>query len=84
MAFIRAGAHVDSEIYDLYEVEDEQVCLENVIEDELLLLLPQVPMHSNPVCVIETEFGDGVIKDTVEEKENPFAVLASLKNKPNS
>ena len=84
MAFIRPGTTLDSEIYDLYEVEDEQICLTNVIEDELLLLLPQVPMHSDPVCVIETEFGDGIIEDTAEEKENPFAVLASLKDKLNN
>ena len=87
MAFVHAGAPVDpedtrfSELYDLYEVEDEKACLANVIEDELLLLLPQVPMHSAPECVIETEFGDEQPESVEAEKENPFAVLASLKDK---
>ena len=90
MAFVHAGAAVDpedtrfSELYDLYEVEDEKVFLVNVIEDELLLLLPQVPMHSAPECVIKTEFGDEQSETVDSDKENPFAVLASLKDKLNS
>ena len=93
IAFIHAGrvlsqgdaedSHI-SEHCDPYEVEDENLCLIDVIEDELLLLLPQVPMHQEPPCVIKTEFGDEVTENTAEEKENPFAVLASLKDKLNS
>ncbi len=70
--------------YDLYEVEDERVCLADVIEDELLLLLPQVPVHTAPACVIKTEYGDEQIAEAEDQKENPFAVLASLKDKLNS
>ncbi len=71
------------EQYDLYEVEDERVCLLDLIEDELFLQIPQVPKHDNPVCIVETEFGDAESAQVEqEEKENPFAVLASLK-KPN-
>jgi uncharacterized protein len=91
LVFIRAGAILESESeaedspgsghIDLYEVENEQVCLASVIEDEMLLLLPQVPMHSAPACVIKTEFGDDLTGNIDEEKENPFAVLASLKEK---
>ncbi len=87
LAFKHAGRVLDSEDsqssehYDFYEVEDEQICLTDVIEDEILLLLPQVPMHMEPSCVIKTEFGDEVAETTVEEKQNPFAVLASLKDK---
>jgi uncharacterized protein len=93
IAFIHAGRlqkqgdTADSQIsdrYDLYEVEDENLCLIDVIEDELLLLLPQVPMHNAPACVIKTEFGDDAEQAPREEKENPFAVLASLKDKLNS
>jgi uncharacterized protein len=68
-----------SERYDIFEVEDGRVCLKDVIEDELLLLLPQVPMHTAPACKIETEFGDEIDELEAEEKENPFAILATLK-----
>ena len=68
-----------SERYDIFEVEEERVCLKDVIEDELLLLLPQVPMHTAPACEIETEFGDETDVIEAQEKENPFAILATLK-----
>jgi uncharacterized protein len=68
-----------SERYDLFEVEEDRVCLTDVIEDELLLLLPQVPMHTAPACEIETEFGNTLNEPEAEEKENPFAILATLK-----
>jgi uncharacterized protein len=81
MAFIRETDR-DSELserYELHEVQAESICLVNVIEDELLLLIPQVPMHFAPECVIETEFGDAASESVGKEKENPFAILASLK-----
>ena len=66
--------------YDAFEVENEQVCIREIIEDELLLSLPLVPMHAESDCVIKTEFGEGIIVEAEPEKENPFAVLASLKS----
>ena len=80
VTFVRSG-NTDQDLfeqYDLYEVEDEVVRPVDIIEDELLLLIPQLPMHSDPVCIIETEFGDGQPRQE-QERENPFAVLASLK-----
>ena len=85
IAFVKGAIRNDgadeqlSERYDIFEVEDDLVCLKDVIEDELLLLLPQVPMHTAPACEIETEFGDDNNVTEVEEKENPFAILATLK-----
>lgn len=82
LAFTRLG-NTDKDLfeqYDLHEVEDESVCLADIIEDELLLMIPQVPMHTDPECTIETEFGE-VIKEQPQERENPFAALASLKKK---
>ena len=86
LALVRATTEETLEFdsnYDVFEIEDDQICLKDVIEDELLLQIPLVPMHSEPRCVIETEFGDAGAKTDAEEKENPFAVLASLKDKPN-
>jgi len=86
IAFVKGAIRNDgadeqlSERYDIFEVEDERVCLKDVIEDELLLLLPQVPMHMDPPCEIETEFGDKMHEAEAEEKENPFAILATLKS----
>lgn len=86
LALVRAitdETHELDSIYDVFEIEDDQICLKDVIEDELLLQIPQVPMHTAPSCEIETEFGDEASSVEAEEKENPFAVLASLKDKLN-
>ena len=86
LALVRAvtdETHELDSIYDIFEIEDDQICLKDVIEDELFLQIPQVPMHTAPSCVIETEFGDEALNPEAEEKENPFAVLASLKDKLN-
>jgi len=65
---------------EFFEVENDYLCLSEIIEDEILLLLPQVVMHSEPACVIETKFGD--FNDSAPEEDiNPFAVLESLKKK---
>lgn len=90
MVFIEAGSRVEMtdnqepESRDIYDVEDRRLCLLDVIEDELLLQMPQVPMHTAPACVINTEFGDEPAAAETGEKENPFAVLAGLKGKLNS
>jgi uncharacterized protein len=52
-----------------------------VLEDELLMALPLVPMHEHcPVAPILSVGGIELV-DTATEKPNPFAVLAQLKNK---
>jgi uncharacterized protein len=52
-----------------------------VLEDELLMALPLVPMHAQ--CPVMPVFSAGVIETPVEalEKPNPFAALAQLKKK---
>jgi uncharacterized protein len=61
-------------------IEEGQLLLRQAIEDELVLLLPIMPMHDS--CdsgwTPDPEPGD------VSEKESPFAVLASLKNEQGS
>lgn len=66
-------------------VDDGRIRLMDLLEDELLLAIPHVPMHDEAVCEVklETLFPD---TDEVQEQEstadesNPFAVLASLKS----
>ncbi|MEN8166342.1 MAG: YceD family protein [Pseudomonadota bacterium] len=58
-------------------VEDGQVKLRDLVEDELLLALPQVPMHPSGKCTGQL---DGESEDSNDAvRENPFAVLAELK-----
>ena len=61
-------------------VEEGQLFLRQALEDEMVLLLPIMPMHDS--CdngwTPDSEPGD------VSEKESPFAVLAALKNEQGS
>ena len=52
-----------------------------VLEDELLMALPLVPMHA--MCPVEVVMAAGELPASVAtpEKPNPFAVLAQLKVK---
>ena len=59
-----------------------QFDLEQVLEDELLMALPLVPMHDE--CPITLIFSAGTIDAPAEvpDKPHPFAALAQLKQKP--
>ena len=51
-----------------------------LIEDELLLALPLVPMHE--VCPVPVRMSAGELPDLPEEKKpNPFAALSALKGR---
>ena len=51
-----------------------------LIEDEVLMALPLVPRHDScPAGVVQSAQTDD-FKDVGEEKPNPFAALAALKN----
>jgi uncharacterized protein len=58
-----------------------QFDLVGLLEDELLMALPLVPMHDE--CPVLPAFNAGVIDgpDELPEKPNPFAALAQLKKK---
>lgn len=53
-----------------------------LVEDELLLALPMVPMHPPGECpaVLSTQLGAAADDGDAEVRPNPFAVLASLKD----
>lgn len=73
-----AAAALDAEVDDDVLAYAPAIDLRGLIEDELLLALPIVPRHAvcpEPlVAPVETS----VLAD---EKENPFAVLAALKDR---
>ncbi|AIZ80253.1 23S rRNA accumulation protein YceD [Actinobacillus equuli subsp. equuli] len=69
------------EIYEPIEVNEfGEVNLLDMIEDEFIIELPLVPMHSEEHCevsVSEQVFGE--LPEELAKKPNPFAVLANLK-----
>lgn len=66
--------------YEPYVVEETPLLLNDVIEDELLLALPQIPMHDEADCPASKLLKQGnKVTDEPEQKANPFAVLAKLK-----
>ncbi|MDU6412738.1 MAG: 23S rRNA accumulation protein YceD [Yersiniaceae bacterium] len=70
------------EAYEPINVDDfGEVDLLAMIEDEIILSLPVVPVHDSEHC--EVSDADMVFGKLPEEAEkpNPFAVLASLKKK---
>ena len=67
-------------LYEPVIVGEEPLDLISLIEDELLLALPAVPMHPQDTC----QHPPGYRPETAEpeeksEKPNPFSVLAKLK-----
>ncbi len=79
----RAAAQQLPECYDPLLVLDDEITVASIIEDELILALPQVAMHNNEECPQGAAFlnnGDGQQEDaTTVQRENPFAVLSQLK-----
>ncbi len=70
---------------DRYEpllLEESRIRLADLVEDELLLALPQAPKHGPDACtsgVKQAKTSSGQQKPV---RENRFAVLAELKQKP--
>lgn len=58
-------------------VDSGRLHLADMIEDELLLALPQVPMHAPESCPAADTAGRGETK--AGERRSPFAALAELK-----
>lgn len=65
------------ERYDPLLVSERLIRPRDLIEDELLLALPQTPMHESGVCGTEVPVVDKA--KAQPEKASPFAVLAGLK-----
>ena len=76
-----ATAEDDESEEDLLVMEP-QFDLLAVLEDELIMALPVVPMHE--VCPVTVQLRTGEIEaDESVEKPNPFAVLGQLKKPTN-
>ena len=62
-------------------LKDEKVLLNDLVEDELLLALPDFPRHNND-CMPEEKDKETTINNNDKQlnANNPFSVLADLKN----
>ena len=69
--------------YEPLVIGHEPLYLQDLIEDELLLALPIVPMHPKDQCPAGEQEHQADEPDEQEEaaKDNPFAALADLKLK---
>ena len=70
--------------YEPVQLENKRVRLMDLLEDELLLSIPQSPMHERLQCKLRLDapfFSSGCPeKNEITEKANPFSVLARLKS----
>lgn len=77
------GDQVVPQGYDALEVGEEPLDLLTLIEDELLLALPIVPVHDPEECQKPAGLDDPEEEQVEEARPNPFSVLAQLKRDPN-
>ena len=63
--------------FDPVVVDDEQINIIDLIEDELLLVLPVAAIHDN--CEPPAMQKNAVSEAAVNQRESPFAVLKKLK-----
>ncbi len=68
--------------YEPLVTDEAMISLVEMVEDELLLVLPQVPMHGEAECPgppLWRELSDPEAHEP--QRNNPFAMLAQLKGK---
>ena len=68
--------------YNPIIAENNEMIIQDIIEDELILSLPIVPMHRPDDCKVKLPLA--VSSKADEEKENPFKVIELLHSKRNS
>jgi uncharacterized protein len=68
--------------YEPLLVEEGKIPLKNIIEDEILLILPAFPKHQHTCFVpkFNNNSIDPLVSDKQSSPENSFSILAKLKN----
>ena len=63
-------------------VEEGKIPLKDIVEDEILLILPAFPKHQDAcfVPMFDNNSIDSLANDGQSSPENPFSILAKLKN----
>ncbi|BDM64607.1 hypothetical protein NFHSH190041_20590 [Shewanella sp. NFH-SH190041] len=81
----RTPAEIDElpDAYDPIECNEiGEIRLHQLIEDELIIAVPLIPMHEDSKCSQGSkDIVVGEIEPAQEERPNPFAVLEKLKSK---
>lgn len=85
LALVESAAEAERlpEVYDPLLIEEPRIRLLDIVEDELLLSIPLIPKHEAGACsakYVASPPQQGEPEET-PNKENPFAVLAELKDK---
>ncbi len=65
--------------YEPLFLEEEKISLLELVEDELLLALPDFPRHEE-ACTKRHDSASETYEEQETESNNPFSVLAKLKN----
>lgn len=78
---VEQGNEFADEVVSLL-VHDSEMTVMDAVEDELILAIPDAPMHAESDCAVSlTDVNQAPEGFEIESpKKNPFAVLASLKN----
>jgi uncharacterized protein len=66
--------------YDALIVSEDAFSLQDFIEEELIISLPLVPMHSEQECKVKLPLVVAKDEGADAEKNNPFSVIAALKS----
>jgi uncharacterized protein len=69
--------------YNSVIVKEGMLVLQEVIEDEIIVSLPVVPMHNSVNCKVKLPFSIDPAHVDEAEKENPFKVVELLRSKRN-
>jgi uncharacterized protein len=69
------------EHYDPLVVKDDNLNVSDMVEEEIIVNLPIVPMHDPADCIVKLPIV--VVEEHQAKKENPFKVIESLKIKSN-
>lgn len=72
------------ERYDPLIILDNMLILSDMIEDELIISLPIVPMHALKDCSAQLSLMSSSQDMTEAEKDNPFKVIELLRSKRDS
>jgi uncharacterized protein len=67
---------------EIYVMEDGRVSLRELAEEELLLALPAVAMHTPQTCArAPADAAGGEVQDTLSDRTRPFSALQDLLKK---
>lgn len=67
--------------YEPLLLDEEKILLKDIVEDELLLILPQYPKHPHD-CLGQSGYSSDTsseLQNTQPDRENPFSILTHLK-----